>query len=213
MNATGSGPEPLGVVWRMALPALPRANASAPLARFGWITAEQAGELARAIGGAALPTVGPRLADGRRCCAAWADGQLAAWGWVSYGTEHVGELGLEVRLRPDEAYIWDCATGPAFRRRGLYTALLVHMAQALSAEGVNMLWIGADYNNAPSQAGIGGAGFSAVADLVAAPPSAGERRRRAWLVARPGIGPELLADARRVFLNNSEEVWLFEASE
>ena len=212
MNPNQVGPEPLGVVWRLARPALARANAPAPLSRFGWIESEQAGELARAIGGAALPVVASRLAAGRRCCAAWADGQLAAWGWVSFGTEHVGELGLQVRLRPDEAYIWDCATGPTFRRRGLYTALLAHMAHALLDEGMAVIWIGADYNNAPSQAGIRGAGFSAVADLVAAAPRAGEHRRRTWMVARPGIGPDLLADARRVYLDAREEVWLFDAS-
>ena len=85
------------------------------------------------------------------------------------------------------------------------------MAQALLTEGVAAIWIGADYNNAPSQAGIGGAGFSAVADLVAAPPRAGEGRRRAWLVARPGISQRVLADARRVYLGEREEVWLFAA--
>ncbi len=151
-----------------------------------------------------------RLDAGRRCYAAWTEGSLAAYGWVSFGEEEVSELGLRLRLLPDEAYIWDCVTLPAYQRRGLYAALLGYILQTLRSEGVGGIWIGADFDNGPSQAGIGRAGFTAVADLVAAPPRPGERRRRAWLVARPGISAERLAEGRRAYLGDREEVWLFE---
>ena len=49
---------------------------------------------------------------------------LAAYGWVSFGEEFVGELGLHLKLLPGEAYIWDCVTVPAFRQKHLYSALL-----------------------------------------------------------------------------------------
>ena len=121
----------------------------------------------------------------------------------------MGELGLLLRLLPREAYIWDCATRPIFQRQGLYAALLGHMAQSLRADGAQTIWIGADINNHPSQAGIARAGFTAVADLVAAPPAPGERRQQAWLRGRPDTGPTLLAEARRVYLGDREDVWLF----
>ena len=79
------------MIWSLAAPALPRASAPGLLARFGWVAAENAAELAGAIGVDGPAQVGARLAAGRRCCAAWTDGQLAAWGWVSYGAEQVGE--------------------------------------------------------------------------------------------------------------------------
>jgi len=211
MSDTGTDTQPFGVVWRLAAPARPTAPAVMPWASFGWLNAAQVEALARAVPGAAAPQLAQRLAAGRRCCLARAEGQLAAWGWVSYETEQVGELNLQLRLLPDEAYIWDCATAPAFRRRGLYTAVLIHMAQALLAEGVQTIWIGADYNNAPSQAGIRGAGFTAVADVIVEAPRPGERRQRGRLAARPGVSPQVLADAERVYFDGQEAVWLFEA--
>jgi len=129
---------------------------------------------------------------------------------VSLSDEEVGELGLTVRLLPDEAYIWDCVTLPAYRRHGLYVALLGYITRTLRAEGVGTFWIGADADNEASLGGFARAGFTALADLVAAPPQPGQRRRRAWLEARPGIGPELLAEARRAYLDSCEEVWLFD---
>jgi hypothetical protein len=208
VNAAQGAPQPVGVIWRLAQPDRPRVPALTLSTRFGWLAAEDAAELAQ-ISGTDVSPLAARLASGRRCWAAWASGQIASWGWVSADTEQVGGLGLVVRLGLGEAYIWDCATAPPFRRQGLYAGVLAHMALALLAEGVHTLWIGADFTNTPSQAGIFNAGFSPVADLVAAPPNPGERRRRGWLLARPGIGPDLLADARRVYLGDQAEAWLF----
>ena len=67
---------------------------------------------------------------------------------------------------PGEAYIWDCATLPAYRRLRLYTALLVHIVEQLYAEGLCRVWIGADAENRASQSGMALAGFQPVADLV-----------------------------------------------
>ncbi len=211
MSGAEASPRPVGVIWHMALPDLPAAPAPTLPATFGRVGPETERELAQAMGHDDPARVQQRFKAGRRSYAAWTQGQLAAYGWLSFGEEHVGELGLRLRLLPDEAYIWDCVTLPAYQRRGLYAALLGHMAQALRAEGVQALWIGADYDNWPSQAGIARAGFTAVADLVLAPPQPGELGRRAWLQARPGIGPGLLAQARRAYLGDQEEVWLFRA--
>jgi ribosomal protein S18 acetylase RimI-like enzyme len=208
MSAAATGPRPVGVIWHLAQPSRPAAPSATLPARFGRVEPEAEAELAEVIGRGALALVRQRFEAGRRCYAAWTRDQLAAYGWVSFGEEHVGELGLHLRLLPDEAYIWDCLTLPAYQRRGLYAGLLSHMAQALQAAGVQAIWIGADYDNRPSQAGIARAGFTAVAELVAAPPLPGERRRRGWLQARPGIRPEQLAQARRVYLGDQDQVWL-----
>ena len=210
MSAAAAGPQPIGVVWyldqleQLALPA------STLPATFGEVARSAVAGLARAMGGEDPATVQRRLDTGRRCFAARRQDQLAAYGWVSFAEEHVGELGLHLRLLPHEAYIWDCATLPDYRRQGLYANLLGYIVRTLWSEGVGAFWIGADTANQPSQAGIARAGFTAVTDLVAAPPQPGEQRRRAWLHARPGISPSLLAKARRAYLGGREEVWLFE---
>jgi GNAT superfamily N-acetyltransferase len=205
MTADGPRPQAIGVVWYRELTGAPLTPAFSP-AVFGRVQAPQETELAQALGSAALAR--DRLATGRRGYAAWLEGRLVAYGWVSFGQEPVGELGLLVQLQPDEAYVWDCATLPEYRGRGLYAGLLAHIAQALRAEGLRTVWIGADFRNLPSQAGIGRAGFTAVADLVAAPLEPGEHRRRAWLQGRPGISPALVDAARRVYLSDHAEVWL-----
>jgi ribosomal protein S18 acetylase RimI-like enzyme len=146
-----------------------------------------------------------RFETGRRCYAAWVEGQLAAYGWVSFDEEFIGELSLCLRLLPGEAYIWDCATLPAFRRRRLYSALLVHILGVLQAEPLCRVWIGADLDNEASQRGIARAGFRAVADLVMARASA---RRLVWVQGRTGVPAGLIAEARRAFLDDRDQVWL-----
>jgi GNAT superfamily N-acetyltransferase len=133
--------------------------AAEPLAR----VPARLGELGRET---LTPAYAARLAPGRRAFGAWVEGALAAWGWASTTDEHIGELGLWVNLRPGEAYLWDCVTLPEQRGRGLYRALIAHMAAALRAEGYGRVWIGADLSNAPSQRGIAGAGFLPVVDLL-----------------------------------------------
>jgi len=210
MSSEEPTPERIGTIWHMRL-----AEAALPVepgmpTTFDQPGLESAAELASAMGLADLSAVRQRLASGRRCYALRAGGSLATYGWVSFDGEDVGGLGLHLQLLPGEAYIWDCATQPEFRGRGLYPALLGRIVAALAAEGLRGAWIGADYHNRPSHAGINRAGFTPLADLVAAPADAGERRRLGWLVARPGIGPQQLAEAERVYLGGSRQAWLFD---
>jgi len=164
-----------------------------------------ADELAGALGNDALSEILTRFETGRRCYAARVDGKLAAYGWVSFGDEFVGELDLRIRLLPGEAYIWDCATLPAFRRNHLYSALLVYVAGELVTESIFRAWIGADLDNIPSQRGIARAGFTYVADLFIARVVT---LRQVWLQGRPDVPDSLVAEARRVFLNNRDGSWL-----
>ncbi|HEY4721317.1 MAG TPA: GNAT family N-acetyltransferase, partial [Anaerolineae bacterium] len=128
-----------------------------------------------------------------------------AYGWVSFNEEEIGELRLRIHLLPGEAYIWDCATAPAYRRLRLYTGLLLHIAEQLRAEGLCRVWIGADGDNMASQQGMALADFRPVADLVVTRVLA---MRMAWVRGRPGVPESVVADARRALLGDRDRVWL-----
>ena len=145
-----------------------------------------------------------RLGNGRRCYAAWVGDQIASYGWVSFQDEHIGELNLRMRLLPGEVYIWDCATLPEFRRNHLYSALLVYIIGELHNEGLCRAWIGADMENKPSQQGMARAGFHHVADLIIARVLA---MRQVWVQGLPGVPENIVAEARRAFLNDREKIW------
>jgi GNAT superfamily N-acetyltransferase len=155
--------------------------------------------------GASSSDLSKRFETGRRCYAAWVGGELASYGWVSFEEEHIGELNLRVKLLAGEAYIWDCGTIPAFRRNHLYSALLSYIIGELHAEGLCRAWIGADMENKPSQQGMRRAGFHHVADLVIARVLA---IRQVWVQGLPGVPEPIVAEARRVFLENREKIWL-----
>jgi hypothetical protein len=157
------------------------------------------------MGNGAAAEVYGRFETGRRCFTAWVEGQLAAYGWVSFDEEYIGELSLRLRLLPGEAYIWDCVTLPAFRQKHLFSALLVYMLGELRAGPLCRVWIGANLDNAASQRGIARAGFRRVADLVVARVLT---LRLVWVQGRPGVPENLVAEARRAFLGNREGVWL-----
>lgn len=146
-----------------------------------------------------------RFENGRRCYTAWVDGKLAAYGWVSPDEELIGELSLRIKLVPGEAYIWDCATLPAYRQKHLYSALLVYIVGELRLEGLCRVWIGADLDNEASQRGIANAGFHHIADLGISRVLA---LRQVWVQGHPGVPDHILAEARRAFLEDRDQVWL-----
>jgi ribosomal protein S18 acetylase RimI-like enzyme len=119
-----------------------------------------------ASAGIEIKIIKRRLEAGKRCFSAQIDGRLASYCWVSRSAECIGEIEHEIHFEPDEAYIWDCMTLPEFRRRGLYTALLNHMAGEIRRDGVRWLWIGSSVNNYASMRGFLKAGYQPVADLV-----------------------------------------------
>jgi hypothetical protein len=131
--------------------------------------------------------------------------KIASYGWVSFHEEFVGELHLRLKLRSSEAYVWDCATLPAFRGNYLYSILLTYILEDLRAERLRHAWIGTDLDNVVSQRGIARAGFQCVADLVIERVLA---LRQVWVQGRPDVPENLVADARRVFLNDRDSVWL-----
>ena len=194
-------PRQVGTVWMLnldqPLPDLtPIVNA-----KFQRIGLETAVAIAESRGDGTIAEIRQRFEIGRRCYAAWVDGELASYGWVSFDEEFVGELNLQLRFLPGEAYIWDCATKPAFRQNHLYSSLLVHIAEELQAENICRIWIGADRNNVASHRGIARAGFRSIADLlVARDPGL----HQYWAKGKPGVPESLVAEARRVYLGNRE---------
>jgi GNAT superfamily N-acetyltransferase len=161
--------------------------------------------LASSIDSVTLAEFIKRLESGRQCYTAWVDGQPAAYGWVSFDNEDIGELNLRIKLLAGEVYIWDCATLPAYRKQHLYSALLAYILFELRAQGLCRVWIGADFENVASQKGMARAGFHHVADLVIERVLA---VRQVWVTGLPDIPESIVAEARRAFLNDRDKVWL-----
>ena len=205
MVSSENDPRRAGAIWAINLDEpTPHLTPRIP-ATFHPVGLESVPALAEAIGGDASVEILKRFETGRRCYAAWVEDKLAAYGWVSFNEEHIGELNLRLTLLPGEAYIWDCVTLPAFRKNYLYAALLVFILGELHAESLCRVWIGADLENVASQRGIARAGFKPVADLVIARVLT---LRSVWVQGRPNVPDSLVAEARRAFLNNRDKVWL-----
>jgi GNAT superfamily N-acetyltransferase len=134
-----------------------------------------------------------RLERGCRCFGAWRDGDLAGYAWRSTRPEWIGELELEIAPRSGEAYIWNCFTLVAHRRRGVLRALLTGIRARAEEEGLSRLWIGSVA--IPAEKAFGQAGFKPA--LVFQSRSYGGVR---WMSARhaPGADAELATDAIHV---------------
>ena len=204
MVSAENDPRRHGTIWVLNLdkemPAvIPRIHAD-----FRRVTPDLAPVLASSTGSLTLAEITKRLDNGRQCYAAWMDGQIAAYGWVSFKEEDIGELNLRIKLLPGEAYIWDCATLPAFREKLLYSALLIYILGELRAQNICRAWIGADYDNLASQKGMARAGFHHVADLVIERVLA---MRQVWVTGLPDVPEPIVTEARRAFLNDRDKVW------
>jgi GNAT superfamily N-acetyltransferase len=172
-------------------------------ARFSRLDSQSAEILAEAAGTEdAAQEFQRRFHQGKQCYSAWIDNRLAAYGWVSFDVEYVGELDLILTLLPGEAYIWDCVTVPDFRRKGLFTALLGYMVEALRQEHIERIWIGADLSNQPSQHGIDRAGFQRIVDLATGPDAAVSRY---IVLPYTGVPNTLVNAAARIYLGKADD--------
>jgi len=115
---------------------------------------------------AGLPTeeVARRRAEGHRPYVISVDGEPAGYGWVATRTCGIGELGFGFYLPAGNRYLWDFATLPAFRGRGIYPALLSEIVRR-ECPPATRLWIIHAPENLPSGVGINRAGFEPVAEL------------------------------------------------
>ena len=208
MVSSENDPRRHGTIWMLDLDQEPPTLAPRIQADFRPVTPDLAPALASSTGLSPEGII-RRLESGRQCYAAWVDDQSVAYGWVSFQYEDIGELNLRIRLLLGEAYIWDCATLPAFREKGLYSALLGYILRQLHAQTLCRVWIGADYDNIASQKGMARAGFQHVADLVIQRVLA---IRQVWAVGLPDVPESIVAEARRAFLDNRDKVWLHAAA-
>lgn len=85
--------------------------------------------------------VGPRLARGCRCFAAWEGGTVLGYGWLSSGPEWIGEVGLELKPAAGEAYIWNCVTLEPYRLTGVFRRLVAAICRRARDEGLGRVWI------------------------------------------------------------------------
>jgi GNAT superfamily N-acetyltransferase len=136
-----------------ALPALPgfvaqRSNDAHAIAELNRISVAEARE---------------RLRDGHHAYFATLHGQPVGYGWAATRGASIGEVGLSFALPRDERYLWDFATLPEYRGRGLYPRLLQAM---LRMEATSRAWILHAPENWPSGAGISRAGFRPVGRLA-----------------------------------------------
>ena len=140
--------------------------------------------------GAEGDRVAPRIQRGSRCFGAWIGSELVGYGWVSTAAEWIGELHVEIRPARGEAYIWNCVTLPAYRRTGVFGALLGAIKAQLKGEGLTRVWIGSLAD--PAENAFPNAGFTPVLRL-----DANSRWGFRWLRIRPSYkaDPQLAAAA------------------
>jgi GNAT superfamily N-acetyltransferase len=155
-------------------------------------------ELAQAMGFDDPAPVLQRLNLGRHCYLARVEGRIVAYGWISFDEEGIGELGLIIRLGEGEAYIWDCATLPAYRGLRLYPALLAYMLGELQHAGILRVWIGTDADNLPSQRGVALAGCQPVVEITRAVDGGYATR------GRPGVSRQDVLDAHYAMFGNRD---------
>ncbi len=189
----------LGIFWTMRLDRpLPGGSTPRVPAAIRRAGPEDVEELALAMGFDDPDPVLQRLGMGKHCYVARVEGRLVAYGWITFDTEEIGELGLHVRLREGEAYIWDCATLAAYRGQRLYPALLTCMLAELQRAGLRRVWIGTDADNLPSQSGVALAGCQPVVDIILAPDGGYATR------GRPGVSPQEVLDAHYALFGNRD---------
>lgn len=152
--------------------------------------------LAEAMRPAPPAEVAWRLAAGRRAYVIRFGEAVVSYGWVSFDEEGIGELEGAIRVGPGEAYVWDCATLPAWRGRGLYPALLRAIARDLAAEGLTWVWIAAVADNLPSLRGFAKAGYVRVGVVRYVRVGCW---RRLSVIGDPAAPAAQLASARRAF--------------
>lgn len=137
-----------------------------------------------------------RVQAGHRPYIARLSGERVAYGWSATREASIGGLGIEFEVSAANRYLWDFATLPPWRGRGVYPRLL-QMILARESPGSERFWIGHDLQNTASGRGITKAGFRRVADLCflgqgrvgLAPTGAAERARAgAALLGVPLLG-------------------------
>jgi GNAT superfamily N-acetyltransferase len=114
---------------------------------------------ARDVGTDSRTTFVGRLGKGTECYLALEGDVIVHASWVTTRAAWVGELGRYFTPSPSSAYVYESFTTPSARGRGIYPAVLEHIAGTLSQSGIDRLWIGVGADNVPSIRAIEKGGF------------------------------------------------------
>ena len=109
-----------------------------------------------------------RVESGHRPYVAYLHGMPTAYGWSARDAASIAEIGLAFGVSPGNRYLWDFATLPAWRGRGIYSRLLQTILEQEAGE-VDRFWIGHLPMNLASARGIQAAGFRCVGTIHADP--------------------------------------------
>ena len=164
-----------GTLWRRDLTTVDRAWPTVAGLRLRLVAPEDEAALREAMALASatdLNLAGVRLAGGRLGVIAEdvsAPGEhsqppIVAYGWVAQRDDTVDDLGFSLELLPGHVWIYDCATVPEMRGRGVYAALLQAICAEMARRGAAWAWIGTAPQNWASQRGIARAGFHKATD-------------------------------------------------
>jgi GNAT superfamily N-acetyltransferase len=121
-------------------------------------------QLLATLAGLDVKEVKRRLHSCHRPYVAYMGTTPVAYGWVALEGADIGELGIEFTLPRCDRYLWDFATLPAWRGRGIYPRLLQAILHAEERDA-ERFWIIHAPENSASQAGIERAGFRCVGEL------------------------------------------------
>lgn len=111
-----------------------------------------------------LAEVQRRARTGNRPYVASVDGTPVAYGWVATGSAEFANRLCEFEVPDSARYLWDFATVPAWRGRGLYPRLLQAIISAEVADA-ERFWILHAWENEASKRGIAKAGFQPSATI------------------------------------------------
>jgi hypothetical protein len=158
---------PLGLFytwWRGdALPALPELPGLT-------IEPVDGAQMAAALDGLDIQSVQTRIEQQHHPYLARVDGEAVGSGWVATAVTEIGELGITLTMPPDNRYLWDFVTLPAWRGQRIYPRILQRM---LTLEEADRFWIGHDRPNVASARGIIAAGFHLTGELFDFPTGFG----------------------------------------
>jgi hypothetical protein len=193
-------------LWTLDLGAVPALDVqpriAATCARTG---REDAQAISQAMGLRDCAEVLQRLAAGRRCYVARVGSAIAAYGWVTFDREWIGEIRERIVLQPGEAYVGNCGTLVAYRRQRLFSGLLGYIVSELRSEGLHRAWIGAVCDDPISPRGIAVVGFRPVAELRIAWALG---IRLTWVCGLPGAPRHLVEGVRRAVLGDRGRTWV-----
>jgi RimJ/RimL family protein N-acetyltransferase len=106
------------------------------------------------------PEAAERFREGQACAVARAGADVVAYCWLTAAPVSVVEIDRMLIPGTDEVYFYDAFTSPAFRGRGLFTALLLRLQQFAHARGRRRALIFVLAGNVPSWRAIERAGFT-----------------------------------------------------